>query len=98
MVWKQVAECWFREYQVLPARTHPHMSMSGSGGYMLTGIKIINTAGAPISTDNMDNNVTSVDTTDDTDTTASTPSAGADRGGKGKGNKWLRDRKKRPRK
>jgi tRNA (adenine58-N1)-methyltransferase non-catalytic subunit len=36
----QVSENWYREYQVLPSRTHPKMSMSATGGYLLTGIKI----------------------------------------------------------
>jgi hypothetical protein len=32
-----LTESWLREYQVLPARTHPNMSMSASGGYVLSG-------------------------------------------------------------
>ncbi|XP_012835735.1 PREDICTED: tRNA (adenine(58)-N(1))-methyltransferase non-catalytic subunit trm6 isoform X1 [Erythranthe guttata] len=36
----QISESWLREYQVLPSRTHPHMQMSSSGGYLLTGIRI----------------------------------------------------------
>jgi tRNA (adenine-N(1)-)-methyltransferase non-catalytic subunit len=36
----QVSENLYREYQVLPSRTHPKMSMSATGGYLLTGIKI----------------------------------------------------------
>ena len=32
-----LAESWWREYQVLPARTHPTMSTSGTGGYILSG-------------------------------------------------------------
>ncbi|CAE7132858.1 unnamed protein product [Rhizoctonia solani] len=35
-----VQEAWHREYQVLPGRTHPHMSMPGPTGYILTAIKI----------------------------------------------------------
>lgn len=35
-----VTEAWLRRYQVLPGRTHPMMSMSGSGGYLLHAIKI----------------------------------------------------------
>ena len=35
-----LAESWWREYQVLPARTHPTMSTSGTGGYILSGTKI----------------------------------------------------------
>lgn len=29
-----------REYQVLPKRTHPLMTMSGTGGYLLTAYKV----------------------------------------------------------
>lgn len=36
----QITEPWLREYQVLPSRTHPHMQMSASGGYVLSGTKI----------------------------------------------------------
>lgn len=35
-----LAESWWREYQVLPARTHPTMSTSGTGGYILSGTQI----------------------------------------------------------
>lgn len=35
-----LAESWWREYQVLPARTHPAMTTSGTGGYILSGTKI----------------------------------------------------------
>jgi len=35
-----ITECWLRKYQVLPGRTHPIMSASGSGGYILHTIKI----------------------------------------------------------
>ncbi|XP_023228861.1 tRNA (adenine(58)-N(1))-methyltransferase non-catalytic subunit TRM6-like [Centruroides sculpturatus] len=38
-----LTESWLRNYQVLPERTHPDVSISGSGGYLLTGIKIIPT-------------------------------------------------------
>lgn len=37
----QLTESWCRDYQVLPARTHPTMSMSGTGGYLLSGIKLM---------------------------------------------------------
>ncbi|XP_078446323.1 eukaryotic initiation factor 3 gamma subunit family protein [Wolffia australiana] len=37
----QISEPWLREYQVLPARTHPHMQMSAGGGYILSGIRIL---------------------------------------------------------
>lgn len=36
----QISEPWLREYQVLPSRTHPHMQMSTSGGYILSGTRI----------------------------------------------------------
>ncbi|XP_038977528.1 tRNA (adenine(58)-N(1))-methyltransferase non-catalytic subunit trm6-like [Phoenix dactylifera] len=36
----QISEPWLREYQVLPARTHPMMQMSAFGGYILSGIRI----------------------------------------------------------
>jgi tRNA (adenine-N(1)-)-methyltransferase non-catalytic subunit len=36
----RLSDTWMREYQVLPGRTHPSMTMSQSGGYLLTGIKI----------------------------------------------------------
>ncbi|KAL3514760.1 hypothetical protein ACH5RR_027477 [Cinchona calisaya] len=36
----QISEPWLREYQVLPSRTHPHMQMSTSGGYVLSGTRI----------------------------------------------------------
>ncbi|GLI64625.1 hypothetical protein VaNZ11_007943 [Volvox africanus] len=34
-------ESWLRPYQVLPSRTHPNMACSGTGGYILSGIKVI---------------------------------------------------------
>lgn len=39
----QISEPWLREYQVLPSRTHPHMQMSGFGGYILSGTRICST-------------------------------------------------------
>lgn len=39
----QLQESWWREYQVLPGRTHPTMSTSGTGGYILSGIKTAST-------------------------------------------------------
>lgn len=33
-------ESWWREAQVLPSRTHPTMSTSGTGGYLLSGTKV----------------------------------------------------------
>ncbi|CAL5227088.1 g9994 [Coccomyxa viridis] len=35
----QLNESWWREYQVLPGRTHPCMMTSGTGGYVLSGTK-----------------------------------------------------------
>jgi len=35
-----VTESWLRCYQVLPGRTHPTMSTSGSGGYLLSATKM----------------------------------------------------------
>ncbi|KAK2461432.1 hypothetical protein APHAL10511_005895 [Amanita phalloides] len=35
-----ITEGWLRQYQVLPGRTHPMMSMSGSGGFILHAIKV----------------------------------------------------------
>lgn len=36
----RLIENWLRNYQVLPDRTHPEVSMSGGGGYLLTGWKV----------------------------------------------------------
>lgn len=36
----RLSDTWMREYQILPNRTHPAMSMSQSGGFILTGIKL----------------------------------------------------------
>lgn len=36
-----VSEPWWRTQQVLPRRTHPEMSMSGAGGYVLSGVKVV---------------------------------------------------------
>jgi len=36
-----VFDNWLREYQVLPNRTHPHVNMSATGGYLLAGIKVL---------------------------------------------------------
>ncbi|KAH6788473.1 eukaryotic initiation factor 3 gamma subunit family protein [Perilla frutescens var. frutescens] len=46
----QISEPWLREYQVLPSRTHPHMQMSSSGGYLLSGTRISSNDQAPINT------------------------------------------------
>lgn len=37
----QVTESSLREYQVLPGRMHPHMNMSAGGGYLLSGLRVI---------------------------------------------------------
>ena len=39
-VFTRLEELWTREYQVLPLRTHPHMSMHGASGYLLSFIKV----------------------------------------------------------
>lgn len=36
----QLGESWMRPHQVLPMRTHPHMTCSGTGGFVLTGIAV----------------------------------------------------------
>eukprot|EP01024_Parvocaulis_polyphysoides_P044874 TRINITY_DN415_c0_g1_i1.p1 TRINITY_DN415_c0_g1~~TRINITY_DN415_c0_g1_i1.p1 ORF type:complete len:552 (+),score=70.10 TRINITY_DN415_c0_g1_i1:123-1658(+) len=36
-----IQEAWMREYQVLPARTRPPMTMEGTGGYFLMATKVI---------------------------------------------------------
>ena len=41
-----LSESWLREYQVLPGRTHPTMGTNGTGGYLLSGVKIIRAAAA----------------------------------------------------
>ncbi|XP_048356162.1 tRNA (adenine(58)-N(1))-methyltransferase non-catalytic subunit TRM6 [Sphaerodactylus townsendi] len=38
----KLSETWLRNYQVLPDRSHPKLTMSGGGGYLLTGITVIN--------------------------------------------------------
>lgn len=35
-----VSESWLRHHQVLPERTHPCVTMSGGGGYVLEGIYV----------------------------------------------------------
>ncbi|KAF8323713.1 Gcd10p-domain-containing protein [Clavulina sp. PMI_390] len=35
-----ITECWLREYQVLPGRTHPTMSTSGNAGFILHVMKV----------------------------------------------------------
>ncbi|KAJ8599916.1 hypothetical protein CTAYLR_002855 [Chrysophaeum taylorii] len=36
-----LSETWLRDFQVLPNRTHPTMSMSATGGYLLSATKIV---------------------------------------------------------
>jgi tRNA (adenine-N(1)-)-methyltransferase non-catalytic subunit len=36
----RLCDCWMREYQVLPGRTHPFMKMSQNGGFLFMGIKV----------------------------------------------------------
>ena len=36
----RLTDTWQREYQMLPGRTHPNMTMSQNGGFILTGIKL----------------------------------------------------------
>ncbi|RCH90847.1 tRNA (adenine(58)-N(1))-methyltransferase non-catalytic subunit trm6, partial [Rhizopus stolonifer] len=36
-----ITESSLREYQVLPGRMHPHMMMSCGGGYLLSGLRVI---------------------------------------------------------
>lgn len=41
-----ISETWLRRYQVLPDRTRPEMNISGFGGYLLSGTKVL--IGSPI--------------------------------------------------
>ncbi len=36
----RLTDSWFRKYQVLEGRTHPNMTMSQNGGYLLMGTKL----------------------------------------------------------
>lgn len=36
----QLTECWLREWQILPERTHPFMSVKGTGGFVLSGLRV----------------------------------------------------------
>ena len=36
----RLSDTWMREYQILPNRSHPNMSMSQTGGFILTGTKL----------------------------------------------------------
>lgn len=35
-----LTESWMRRYQVLPGRTHPMMTTSGTGGYLLQATRV----------------------------------------------------------
>eukprot|EP00937_MAST-01D_sp_MAST-1D-sp2_P005749 g5749.t1 len=37
----QLSSCWYRDFQVLPNRTHPTMDMRACGGYLLSGIMVL---------------------------------------------------------
>lgn len=41
----QLHESWMRPHQVLPMRTHPQMMCSGTGGFILSGFKVLGGAG-----------------------------------------------------
>ncbi|NWS24450.1 TRM6 methyltransferase, partial [Polioptila caerulea] len=43
----KLSETWLRNYQVLPDRSHPKLTMSGGGGYLLSGITVILEKGKP---------------------------------------------------
>jgi len=36
----KLTEPWLRKYQIMPDRTHPEVLMSGSGGYVLSGVTV----------------------------------------------------------
>lgn len=36
----KLTESWLRKYQIMPDRTHPEVLMSGSGGYVLSGLTV----------------------------------------------------------
>ncbi|GAX79292.1 hypothetical protein CEUSTIGMA_g6733.t1 [Chlamydomonas eustigma] len=50
----QLHESWMRPHQVLPMRTHPEMMCSGTGGYILSGIKVCTSDGStPLTGDSL---------------------------------------------
>ncbi|KAG0164647.1 tRNA (adenine(58)-N(1))-methyltransferase non-catalytic subunit trm6 [Apophysomyces sp. BC1034] len=51
-----ITESSLRQYQVLPGRTHPEMNMSASGGYLLSGLRVINCEFDPSLAPASDNN------------------------------------------
>ena len=40
-IFTKLEELWTREYQVLPMRTHPHMSMHCASGFLFSAIKVL---------------------------------------------------------
>jgi tRNA (adenine58-N1)-methyltransferase non-catalytic subunit len=36
----KLTEPWLRKYQIMPNRTHPEVLMSGSGGFVLSGVTV----------------------------------------------------------
>ncbi|NWZ36348.1 TRM6 methyltransferase, partial [Brachypodius atriceps] len=47
----KLSESWLRNYQVLPDRSHPKLTMSGGGGYLLSGITVLLEKGRAEGTD-----------------------------------------------
>ena len=41
VIYVRLFENWLRTYQVLTNQTHPEITMSGTGGYLLTGITVL---------------------------------------------------------
>ncbi|NXP07717.1 TRM6 methyltransferase, partial [Thinocorus orbignyianus] len=41
VIYLKLSETWLRNYQVLPDRSHPKLTMSGGGGYLLSGITVV---------------------------------------------------------
>lgn len=40
IIYLRITDCWLREFQVLPDRTHPSIIMSPTSGYLLSGIVV----------------------------------------------------------
>ena len=51
----QLTESWSRTYQVLPGRTHPLMTTSGTGGYLFYATKVFPSEFMPESNSNWRN-------------------------------------------
>ncbi|KAK3749500.1 hypothetical protein QZH41_013480 [Actinostola sp. cb2023] len=49
----QLTKTWWRHYQVLPGRTHPLVTMDGSGGYLLSGITVERTCSSNSSSESV---------------------------------------------